>query len=294
MSQPDATRAAVNRRIECPLCGSAEWHPSRRLSELLIRRCDRCYLSYRVDPIHTLNTLARTPAELAAIDASKMRLFERLIPKLGTPRPHDLLVDIGASSGYFVEVAGKAGWKAVGVELGRSLAQTARDLGRCVTVGNAEFLPIRTGTASVVTFCDVLDEFDRPGVAIAEAARVLRAGGTLAVRVRHGVVHELMRSQQWLPTKLSLLPNNLYSPKCLRKALADAGFEDVRVVVSPTTSGDPYASMKGAGARGLRLVKAIWNYAALLVALVSAETFVISPSIDAFGTRTGSVADRHE
>ena len=71
----------------------------------------------------------------------------------------------------------------------------------------------------------MLDQFDTPRVAIAEAARVLQTGGILAMRVRHGTVHELMRSKRWLPAKLSLLQNNLYSPKCIRKTLADAGFE---------------------------------------------------------------------
>ena len=284
---------AFDRRTECPQCGARDSYPNPRISAGLIHRCRQCHLSYRVDPIHPASMSEKTPAELAAIDASRLHLFERFLVELGAPSHGGVHVDVGASSGYFVEVASKAGWKTVGVELGRSLAETARDLDRRVIVGNAEFIPVQSGTASVVTFWDVLDHFDLPRVAIAEAARVLQPGGTLWLRVRNGAVHEFMRGRRWLPGKLSVLHNNLYSPRCLRKALADAGFEDVRVVVSPTSGGDPYASMKGAGEHGLKLAKTTWDYVAAIVAMVSAGTLIISPSITALTTRTGAPPDHN-
>ncbi len=286
-------RTGFDRRTKCPLCGSDRWQPSRWNPNSTIRRCRNCDLSYQVDPLDPLVTRERTAAELAAIDASRVRLFEHLIAKLGSPGPDDLLVDLGASSGSFVELASDAGWKAVGIEVGRSLAETARDLGRCVIVGNAESIPVQTRTASAVTLWDALDQFDVPRTAIAEAARILSPGGTLWLRVRNGAVHELIHSQRWVSRKLSILHNNLYSPRCLRKALAAAGFENVRVVVSPTSRGDPYASTKGVGPLGLRLTKTAWNYAALLVALVSAGTLVISPSIAVFARRADSSPGRH-
>jgi len=285
--------AGFDRRTECPLCRSNQWQPSRWNPDSPIRRCLDCGLSYQVDPLNPLVTDERTPDELAAIDASRAGLFEQLIAELGNPGTGDVLVDLGASSGSFVELASDAGWNAVGIELGRSLAETARDLGRCVIVGNAESIPVQGRTASAVTLWDVLDQFDVPRTAIAEAARILCPGGTLWLRVRNGTVHEFIRSQRWVSRKLSILHNNLYSPRCLRKALADAGFENVRVVVSPTSRGDPYASTKGVGPLGLRLTKTTWNYAALLVALVSAGTLVISPSIAVFATRSDSSRGRH-
>ena len=293
MEKPPEARTGFERRTECPLCGSDQWQPSRWNPDSAIRRCRNCDLSYQVDPLNPLVPRERTPAELAAIDASRVRLFERLIAKLGSPGPDNVLVDLGASSGGFVEFASNAGWEAVGVELGRSLAEAARDLGRCVIVGNAESIPVQARTASAVTLWDVLDQFDVPRAAITEAARILRPGGTLWLRVRNGAVHEFLRSRRWIPRKLSLLPNNLYSPRCLRKALADAGFDNVCVVVSPTSLGDPYASMKGVGPLGLRLTKTAWNYAALLIALVSAGTLVISPSLAVFATRADASRGRH-
>lgn len=285
--------AEFDRRAECPLCGSEQWQPSRWNPNSRIRRCRNCDLSYQVAPLNPLVTRERTPDELASIDASRARLFGRLLAELGNPGPDDLLVDLGASSGNFVELASNAGWKAVGIEMGRSLAETARDLGRCVIVGNVESIPLQAMTASAVTLWDVLDQVDVPRAAIAEAARLLPPGGTLWLRVRNGAVHEFMRSQRWVSRRLSILHNNLYSPRCLRKALADAGFENVRVVVSPTSRGDPYASTKGLGPLGLRLTKAAWDYAALLVALVSARTLLISPSIAVFATRADSSRGQH-
>jgi ubiquinone/menaquinone biosynthesis C-methylase UbiE len=237
--------------------------------------------------------MQRTPTQLAAIDASRRTLFRRLLVDLGDPAG-GLLVDVGASSGYFVEIAAAAGWKAVGLELGRHLARVARDKGRRVVVGNGESIPLRSATTSVVTLWDVLDQFDLPRTAVAEAARVLRPGGILWARVRNGAVHELMRSRTWLPPRLSVLPNNLFSPRCLGKVLADAGFEDIRIAAAATSRGDPYASTRGGGALLLRGAKAMWNGAAIVAARLSAGSLLISPSITVCARRAPTAAGRND
>lgn len=291
MSDPTAGRAPFSPRTECPQCGASEWRPGR-LTEPEIRRCTRCHLSYRYQPIHPLEVAARSPAALEAIDAARRSLFDDLLARLG-PSDDGVLVDIGAGSGYFVAHAVDAGWRALGVELGQSLADLARDLGRRVVVGDAERVPVRTGSASVVTMWDVFDQLDTPRRALAEAARVLRDDGVLWLRVRHGTVHQLMRRQRWLPGRLSVLPSNLCSPRSLRVALAAAGFENIRIVASPTSTGDPYASMKVGGVPWIRLAKRLWDAAARVVARLTAGAVVISPSISVLARR-GNALRRDE
>jgi ubiquinone/menaquinone biosynthesis C-methylase UbiE len=48
-------------------------------------------------------------------------------------------------------------------------------------LGDGEHLPITSGWADVVDMSGVVDHFDDPAEAFAEAARVLRPGGTLTV-----------------------------------------------------------------------------------------------------------------
>jgi hypothetical protein len=133
---------------------------------------------------------------------------------------------------------------------------------------------------------DVIDQFDRPRDALAEAARVLRPGGMLWLRVRNGRVHRFMRSRRWLPARLSVLHNNMYSPAALRGILTTAGFEEVRVEISPTSAGDPYAAMgEHFGALVLRAAKALWDRLAAALALLTGGRMIISPSIAALATR---------
>lgn len=291
MSGPTAGRAPFSPRTECPQCGASEWRPGR-IAEPEIRRCPRCQLSYRYQPIHPLEGAAWSPAELEAIDAARRSLFDDLLAGLG-PSDGGVLVDVGAGSGYFIAHAAGAGWCTLGVELRQSLAGLARDLGRRVVVGDAERIPVRAGSASVVTMWDVCDQLDTPRRALAEAARVLRDDGVLWLRVRHGTVHELMRKQRWLPARLSVLPSNLYSPRSLRAALAAAGFENIRIVASPTSTGDPYASLKVGGVPWMRLAKRLWDAAARVVGRLTAGAVIISPSISVLARR-GNALRCHE
>jgi len=285
MSAAAPEPAPFARRTECPQCGTPDFTiVSPSIPE--IHRCHGCGLAYRLDPIHPLDTPQRDAAKLAAIDASRDELFDDMLARLGTPEQDGRLVDIGASSGYFVERATSIGWRAIGIEFGRSLAAMAGEQGRRVIVGDGQALPLRSHSAAAVTLWDAIDQFDRPGDAVAEAARILRPGGTLWLRVRNGRAHRFMRSRSWLPARLSVLPNNMYSPAVLRGILDAAGFEDVRVAVSPTSTGDPYAAMeRSPGTFLLRAAKALWDRLAAAVALLSGGRLIISPSIAALATR---------
>jgi len=98
------------------------------------------------------------------------------------------LLDVGTGTGRIVEIAGRRGIRAVGVDLSRAMLAVARanlekaDLRLCqVRFGDAYQLPVANGSFDAVTVHQVLHYLDDPGEAIAEAARVLRPGGRLVV-----------------------------------------------------------------------------------------------------------------
>lgn len=283
-----AAVAPFARRRECPQCGSPEFTVvPPPVPE--IRRCRGCGAAYRLDPIPPLGGAQRDVEMLEAIDASREELFADLLVELDSARQEGLLVDIGAGSGYFVERAAARGWRAVGIEPGRSLAAAAHRRGRCIIVGDGQALPLRSSSAAAVTLWDVIGEVDRPRDALAEAARVLRPGGILWLRERNGQVHRFMRSRRWLSHRLSVLHNNIYSPAALRGILAAAGFADVRVGVSPTSAGDPYTTTgRRLGSLALLAVKTLWDRLATALAMLTGGRLIISPSIAARATRRGA------
>ncbi|MGE0724688.1 MAG: ArsR/SmtB family transcription factor, partial [Alphaproteobacteria bacterium] len=98
------------------------------------------------------------------------------------------LLDVGTGTGRIVELFGRRGVRAVGVDLSRDMLGVARanleraDLRQCqVRFADAYQLPMAAASFDAVTFHLVLHYLDDPAEAIAEAARVLRPGGRLVV-----------------------------------------------------------------------------------------------------------------
>lgn len=96
----------------------------------------------------------------------------------------DELLDVGTGTGRMLELFGGRLIKGVGIDLSREMLGVARvkleraGLDNC-TVRQAEMyqIPFQARTFDLVTLHQVLHFLDRPGQALGEAARVLKAGG---------------------------------------------------------------------------------------------------------------------
>ena len=100
----------------------------------------------------------------------------------------DELLDIGTGTGRLLEVLAPRVRRGVGIDMSREMLAIARanleqaQLRHCqVRLGDMYHLPVSADSVDVVTFHQVLHYADDPGTAIAEAARVLKPGGRLAV-----------------------------------------------------------------------------------------------------------------
>lgn len=98
------------------------------------------------------------------------------------------LLDIGTGTGRIVELVGRRGVRAVGVDSSRDMLGVARarlersDLHHCqVRFADAYQLPMPAASFDAVTIHQVLHYLDDPGEAVAEAGRVLRPGGRLVI-----------------------------------------------------------------------------------------------------------------
>lgn len=108
--------------------------------------------------------------------------FDGLLSRLeGHAGPGELL-DVGAGPGFLLSVAERRGWSALGLEPNPWAAAYARERLE-VDVRTAAFgaLALERDRFRAVTMMDVLEHVPSPRDAIAEAARVTRRGGLLAV-----------------------------------------------------------------------------------------------------------------
>ena len=110
-----------------------------------------------------------------------------LIEIIDAVQPRDLL-DIGTGTGRILEILGPRVGQALGIDMSREMLAVARvNLERAgaangtVRLGDMYQLPLPDASFDAVVIHQVLHYADRPAMAIAEAARVLRPNGVLVV-----------------------------------------------------------------------------------------------------------------
>jgi SAM-dependent methyltransferase len=186
----------------------------------------------------------------------------------GALRPGMRLLDVGASSGAWLEVAAEAGIDGIGVELGAATAAGARERGLDVRTGTlADCLAGLEGERfDLITFWDVLEHLHDPRTELSLARDLLAPGGRVAATFPNveGLYPRLTyrlfarRTGVW---EYPELPVHLYdfAPGTARRLLAGGGFvvEAVRTFATPfafyrSTSLSPERLGTGARSRLLR------------------------------------------
>ena len=122
-------------------------------------------------------------SELRGFTLSRAREKLSLLEAAGVA-PAGELLDVGCSSGAWLEVAQGAGWAGSGVELGERFASRARDKGLEVHTGTFEGAArsVLSGRSfDLITFWDVLEHLDDPLGALELARGLLAPGGTVAL-----------------------------------------------------------------------------------------------------------------
>lgn len=99
------------------------------------------------------------------------------------------VLDVGCGSGELVAEAAATGATATGVDPARGMVEIARRAGLDVRVAGAEALPWPDGTFDVVLSVNALHLTEDPVVALREAARVTRPGGTIALATWADAAH---------------------------------------------------------------------------------------------------------
>jgi SAM-dependent methyltransferase len=241
-------------------------------------RCPSCGLVFQ-DPQPSEERLAETYyhdaafadalfGELRRITLDNAEHKRTLLEDAGVLKPGMRVLDVGSSSGAWLEVAAAAGMRAVGVEIGEETSARARDRGLDVRTGTLEqALPELAGEGfDLITFWDVLEHLRDPRHELELAHRLLAPDGLVAATFPNveGLYPQLTyrliarRTGVW---EYPELPVHLYdfSPASASRLFAGQGFdvEAVRTFAIPygfyrSTSLSPERTGSGPKAFALR------------------------------------------
>jgi ArsR family transcriptional regulator len=145
--------------------------------------------------------------------------------------PPMVIADLGAGEGAFSLLLAQRAKKVIAVDTSAKMIEVAREKALRNGVKNVEFrlgdmeeLPIKTATVDLVWVSQSLHHALHPGRALAEANRILRAGGRIVildlVKHRFEEARELY-ADEWLG----------FSESDMESMLAQAGFRDVQTSV---------------------------------------------------------------
>jgi SAM-dependent methyltransferase len=223
----------------CPICGNAgarEWlrAPDRfhgRQQEYTLLRCLGCGVVWLSQP--------PKPDELCL---HYTQAYHKLIsgaghnPSRWNERRRDLarykesgaILDLGCSSGSFLESLHSRSWKLYGVEISPNEAKVAEmRTGAQVFVGNALDAPFAANSFDVITCFDVLEHLYEPRQVITKIAQWLKPGGILHIQVPNidSAEARVFRTY-WHGLEL---PRHLfhYSPASLKLLAESAGLQEV-------------------------------------------------------------------
>ncbi len=135
------------------------------------------------------------------------------------------LLDVGAATGFFMNLARNRGMYVTGVELSDYAASIGRARGLKIITGDLESAQLPSESYDVVTLCDVLEHVQNPKQFLAEVHRVLKRGGIVVINTPHaGSMVAQTLGRHW---HLIVPPEHLhyFSAENLAKYLNQNGFD---------------------------------------------------------------------
>jgi SAM-dependent methyltransferase len=176
------------------------------------------------------------------LDALRLEAIVRYGPyRRVLQRPPGRLLDVGCGTGDLAAVFMRHGWQVSGIEPSEQAARFAREAGVDAVNGTLADAPWEDGYFDAIVFNHSLEHIDKPAEALADAARLLRPGGLLAVAVPNfGSWHRRLFGSAWfqldLPRHLQHFDRNSLGGLVRRSGLRPLAFEAISMRPSPLGS----------------------------------------------------------
>jgi SAM-dependent methyltransferase len=209
MSSTPAERSAVSPwPPSCPGCGEVVDRPSVLLrghdrltgapGRFAVLGCPGCGLAFTQPRLGPEDFATYYPESYSAYEpnvSDRRSLGERLgslqrqaIVRFGPyrkiwQRPPGRLLDVGCGTGDLAAVFARRGWSAAGLDPSSAAVEHARAIGVEAVAGTLADAPWKDGEFDAILFNHSLEHIDEPARALADAARLLRPGGLLAIAV---------------------------------------------------------------------------------------------------------------
>lgn len=228
-------------KIVCPICRSTENKFYGKKNNLDLWLCFNCDLLF-VWPVpsdlkkiysqdYFINSQKNNNFGYTNYDQDKesMReIFLKIIGQFEQDVRGRKIFDVGAATGYFLDLAKSHGWQTSGTEISEYAAGVANGRGHKIFCLGLEQLEL-TEKFDVITMWDVLEHVADPAAYLTKTSDLLNSDGLLAINtVDRGSVFARILGLHW---HLIVPPEhlNFYSLKNLKILLDQAGFEIIKV-----------------------------------------------------------------
>lgn len=243
----NTVKLASKNLASCPICGFRECGfrveaPDRfhgRSDIYKLRRCPSCSIVWLQDPPEAGQMSYHYGAAYHAQITSSGE--ENLLRKWRAPRERVLafasggsLLDIGCSSGGFLQTFKGGPWRLFGIEVSPNEAKRAeRNSGAAIFVGEILDAPYKAESFDVITGFHVLEHMDRPKEVVSKVWEWLKPGGVFYIHVPNiDSLESTIFGSYWYGLEL---PRHLfhYSPNSLRHLFGLYPFEELVLRTQP-------------------------------------------------------------
>jgi ubiquinone/menaquinone biosynthesis C-methylase UbiE len=198
-----------------------------------IVQCKSCGLVYtnpRLDGEQILDSYVAVedPLYLQERDGRVLTFERHLRPLEKQKPPPGRLLDVGAYTGVFVEIAARSGWDAWGLEPSHWAVSEARKQGLQMIEGTLESVDLPEADYDVVTLWDVIEHVTDPFGEFRRAHRLLKPGGLLVVHTMD-IDSLFARAMGGRWPWLMEMHIYFFSRRTLSAMLEKAGFRVIRV-----------------------------------------------------------------
>jgi len=179
--------------MKCTLCGSGDIKSYATKNSHNVYKCGGCNLLFvwplpsNPHELYSSDYFSGASSGFGYVDydrdkATMLDTFNIYLDKIEKfSKTKGKLLDVGAATGYFLDLASRRGWEVYGVEVSDYAAKKARGKGINVITGTLEDANFKEDYFDAICFWDVIEHFPDPKAAVFHASRFIKKGGVIAL-----------------------------------------------------------------------------------------------------------------